>query len=88
MYSAHLKGRKTVETTFKQLRHETGAVVRVVERGETIVVTFRGRPVAEMSPVKRKTGTGDGGLFGIWRDNRAVSPVADYVAKVRKGRVG
>jgi hypothetical protein len=44
--------------------------------------------VAELSPVKRKTGTGDGGLFGIWRDNRAVSPVADYVAKVRKGRVG
>ena len=77
-----------MQTTFKQLRHETGAVVRAVERGETVIVTYRGRPVAEMSPVGRDTKAGDDELFGIWRDNKAVASVEDFVAKVRKGRVG
>ena len=77
-----------MQMTFKQLRHETGAVVRAVERGETVIVTYRGRPVAEMSTVGHEAKTEDDPLFGIWRDNKAVASVEDYVSKVRKGRVG
>ena len=77
-----------VQTTIKQLRRETGAVVRAVERGEKVIVTYRGRPVAEMSPVRQKARTRDDELFGIWRDNEAVASVEDFMAKVRKGRVG
>jgi antitoxin (DNA-binding transcriptional repressor) of toxin-antitoxin stability system len=77
-----------MQTTFKQLRRETGAVVRAVERGEIVIITYRGRPVAEMSTVGHDAGTGDDQLFGIWRDNKAVSSVENYLAKVRKGRVG
>ena len=77
-----------MQTNFKQLRHETGAVMRAVERGETVIVTYRGKPVAEVSPMRRKAQTEDDGLFGIWSDHRAVASVEDYVAKVRKGRVG
>jgi antitoxin (DNA-binding transcriptional repressor) of toxin-antitoxin stability system len=77
-----------MQATFKQLRHETGAVMRAVERGETVIVTYRGRPVAEMSAVGREAKTEDDALFGIWRDNKAVASAEDYVAKVRKGRVG
>ena len=40
-----------MQATMKQLRRDTGAVVRAVERGERVVVTHRGRPVAEMMPV-------------------------------------
>jgi antitoxin (DNA-binding transcriptional repressor) of toxin-antitoxin stability system len=77
-----------MKASFKQLRHETGAVVRAVERGETVIVTYRGKPVAEMSAVRREAKKKDDELFGIWRDNNAVASVEDYVAKVRKGRVG
>lgn len=76
-----------MQTTFKQLRRETGAVARAVERGETVVVTYRGKPVAEMSPVGCKDKTADDGLFGIWHDNQTVASIDDFVAKVRKGRV-
>jgi antitoxin (DNA-binding transcriptional repressor) of toxin-antitoxin stability system len=77
-----------MQTTLKQLRRETGAVVRAVERGETVIVTCRGRPVAEMSAVGQEAKTGGNELFGIWRENKAVASVEEYVAKVRKGRVG
>ena len=77
-----------MQTTLKQLRRETGAVLRAVERGETVIVTSRGRPVAQMSTVGQKATTEDNKLFGIWRDNRAIASVEDYVANVRKGRVG
>jgi antitoxin (DNA-binding transcriptional repressor) of toxin-antitoxin stability system len=77
-----------MQTTLKELRRETGAVVRAVGRGEIVIVTCRGRPVAKMSAVQQEASTGDDELFGIWRDNGAVASVQDYMTKVRKGRVG
>ena len=77
-----------MHTTLKELRRETGAVVRAVERGETVIVTYRGRPMARMSAVEQEPRTGDDALFGIWRDNKAVTSVEDFVMKVRKGRIG
>ena len=77
-----------MQTTFKQLRRETGAVVRAVERGETVIVTYRGKPVAEMSPVRPEAKPEDNELFGIWRSHKAAGSVGDYMEKVRKGRVG
>jgi prevent-host-death family protein len=35
----------------RQLRNDSGAVLRAVEAGETFVVTSNGRPVAELRPV-------------------------------------
>lgn len=76
-----------MQTTTKQLRRETGSVVRAVARGETVIVTYRGKPVAEMTSVGPTDKTGDNALFGIWRDHKAVASVDGYVASVRKGRV-
>lgn len=72
----------------KQLRRETGVLMRAVQRGETVIVTYRGKPVAEMTPI-RETAAQDGRdeLFGMWRDHDAVASVADFMAEVRKGRV-
>jgi prevent-host-death family protein len=35
----------------RQLRNDSGAVLRAVEAGETFVITSNGRPVAELRPV-------------------------------------
>ena len=75
-----------MQTTLKELRRGTGAIVRAVERGETVVITNRGRPVAEISAIGKAAGRDDDKLFGIWRNNKVVTSVQDYMAKVRKGR--
>lgn len=77
-----------MQATFKQLRHETGSVLRAVERGEKVTVTYRGRPVAEMTAVEQKPGAAEDALFGIWKDNKAVASVDEYIDTVRKGRFG
>lgn len=47
--------------TLRQLRHEFGAVLALVEQGEAIEITKRGRTIALLSPPpfpkKRKAGT-------------------------------
>ncbi len=44
----------TVERTHisqRQLRNDSGAVLRAVEAGSTFIVTNNGRPVAEIRPI-------------------------------------
>lgn len=38
----------------RELRNNVSAVLRKVEGGESIRITVRGRPVADLVPVKRK----------------------------------
>jgi prevent-host-death family protein len=39
-----------VEVASRELRNDTAGVLRKVEAGETIVITFRGKPVADLVP--------------------------------------
>jgi prevent-host-death family protein len=41
------------DVTVRDLRNHGGEVLERVERGETMVVTRDGRPVAELRPVRR-----------------------------------
>ncbi len=77
-----------MQATFKQLRHDTGSVIRAVERGERVTVTYRGQPVAEMTAVEQKAGRANDTLFGIWKDNKAIASVDAYMDRIRKGRFG
>lgn len=74
------------EATVKELRRATGRIVRAVERGERILVTHRGRPVARMVPLDRSKTSVEPGLFGIWRDRPATESVEAYIDRIRKGR--
>jgi prevent-host-death family protein len=40
----------TVEVASRELRNDTAGLLRRVEAGETIVITRRGKPVAELVP--------------------------------------
>ena len=40
--------------TQRQLRNESGAIMRALERGESFVVTRNGVPVGELTPVRRR----------------------------------
>jgi prevent-host-death family protein len=41
------------EITQRELRNESGEIMRKVDEGETFVVTRNGVPVAELSPLRR-----------------------------------
>lgn len=39
----------------RELRDDSGAIMRAVERGETFTITRNGTPVARVVPVRRRT---------------------------------
>lgn len=50
----------------KELRNRVGEVLRRVEAGETLTVTVSGRPVAELSPVRRHRWVSGTALAKVW----------------------
>jgi len=43
------------EVPQRELRNQTAAVLREVEQGATVRVTVNGRPVADLTPLRRRT---------------------------------
>ncbi len=78
-----------MQATAKDLRFHSKELLESVERGEEVVITYRGKPRAKLIPIhKEKTILSEekNKLFGIWKDNDSVLDVNDYVRNLRKGR--
>lgn len=45
----------SVEVASRELRNDTAGLLRRVEEGETITITRRGRPVADLIPHREET---------------------------------
>ena len=79
-----------MHASVRELRSSTKNILSAVGRGDTVIITYRGKPCARLSPLeKARTGKGESGedtIFGIWKDNKAVADVEGYVKKTRKGR--
>lgn len=76
-----------MKATAKDLRFNSKELIDSVNRGEEVVITFRGKPCARLVPyqeIKRQTEKNE--LFGIWQDNDMVKNVDEYVRSLRKGR--
>jgi antitoxin (DNA-binding transcriptional repressor) of toxin-antitoxin stability system len=43
----------TREVTQRQLRNDSGEIMRLLERGENFIVTRNGAPVGELTPLRR-----------------------------------
>lgn len=77
-----------MNTTAKNLRFKTKELLDSVTRGEEITITFRGKPLAKLIPIKknkRKT-ENKNELFGIWKDRSDLRNIDKYVRNLRKGR--
>jgi prevent-host-death family protein len=44
----------TSEISQRELRNDSGAILRAVEAGEDFVVTLNGTPLAELRPLRRR----------------------------------
>ena len=76
-----------MKATAKDLRFNSKELLDTVNRGEEVVITFRGKPCAKLIPYTEKNnGTVKNQLFGIWKDNNMAQDVDKYVRRLRKGR--
>lgn len=48
----------SVEIASRELRNDTAGLLRRVEAGETVVITRRGKPVADLIPHRPESGRG------------------------------
>ena len=82
-----------MELTAKELRSKVGAALACVDRGETVTITYRGKPRAQLVGVDADQGPPMAGeeermpAFGMWRDRDDMADVDAYVRGLRKGRV-
>ena len=76
-----------MKATAKDLRFRSKELLNTVNRGEEVVITFRGKPCAKLVPYGETKGQNrKSELFGIWKDNNIVQNVNEYVRNLRKGR--
>jgi len=74
--------------TAKQLRLNTSAILRRVQRLGSATVTLRGKPVAELSALKTKKPmhVEDHPAFGMWADREDMKDVHAWLKKIRTPR--
>lgn len=77
-----------MKATAKDLRFHSKELLSTVNRGEEVIITYRGKPCAKLVPydelkIGKKTKTN---LFGIWKDNGIIEDVDHYVREIRKSR--
>lgn len=81
-----------MEITAKGLRSRVGEVLRCVERGETVTVTYRGRPRARLVGIEEESASAAAEdetswpAFGMWKDRTDMADVAAHVRRLREGR--
>ena len=81
-----------MEAKAKDLRTRSKEILSAVERGEEVVVTYRGKPTAKIVPYgnsnrkKKKENRNGHSLFGMWRDHTGVADVDEFIKTVRKKR--
>jgi prevent-host-death family protein len=77
-----------MEATTKDLRLHTRELIAATERGEEIVITFRGKPRALLVPLRdhAPASATRNPAFGMWSDCRGDETVDAQVRRMRKPR--
>ncbi len=73
----------------RPVRIQPGKIINQVANGGEVTVTFRGKALAKIIPVKRRAYTNekeDISIFGLWKDHEDTKKVEDYVRELRKRR--
>jgi prevent-host-death family protein len=60
----------------RELRNDSGNILRRVENGEEFIVTRNGTPVAELRPAARRRAVSRHRLLGAFRGVPSIDPVA------------
>jgi prevent-host-death family protein len=78
-----------MKATAKDLRFHSKEIIDSVNRGEEVIITFRGKPCAKLVPYQeQKKRKEENALFGMWKDNDIVKDVNEYVTSHLKINFG
>ena len=77
--------------TAKALRSRIGAILACLDRGETVTITYRGKPRARLVGIEQKhepasRGAASFPAFGMWKDRDDMKDVDACVRDLRKTR--
>jgi prevent-host-death family protein len=77
-----------MNSTIKDLRLHTKVLLDMVQCGEEVIMTFRGKPYAKLVPYKESKNNTEkhDELFGIWENRTEMANVNSHVREIRKGR--
>jgi len=77
-----------MQSTIKELSLHTKELLDMVQRGEEVIIMFRGKPYAKLVPFKESRNNTEkpDELFGIWENRAEMTNVNSYVREIRKGR--
>ena len=73
-----------MEVTAKDLRFKINMLFDVLNKGEDITITYRGKAKAKLISTQKNIEKKDDSLFVIWKDEE--DNVDDIVRNMRKGR--
>ena len=73
-----------MEVTAKDLRFKINMLFDVLNKGEDITITYRGKAKAKLISTQKNIEKKDDSLFGMWKDKE--DNVDDIVRNMRKGR--
>ena len=77
-----------MKATAKDLRFQSRELLNTVNRGEEVVITYRGKPCAKLVPYQNEGKKNkEDELFGIWKDHEDIQNIDEYVRNLRKGRL-
>lgn len=70
------------------LRYRMKAVLRAIDRGETVTILYRGKEKARLTPLvpEGTPKTKDQSLFGMWSDRDDLADPASRVRDLRQPR--
>jgi prevent-host-death family protein len=76
-----------MQATAKDLRFHSKELLDTVNRGEEVVITYRGKPCAKLVPIAEGAKAESANkLFGLWKDREELQDVDTYVRRLRKRR--
>ena len=78
-----------MKATAKDLRFYSKELLESVNRGEEVVITYRGKPYAKLVPFRETEESSEDQkhrLFGIWNDRDDIQDVDGYLRNLRRGR--
>lgn len=79
-----------MEATTKDLRLHTRELIAATDRGEQVIITYRGKPRAMLTPVTEKSDSARRATrnpaFGLWADAQCTESVDEQVRRLRLPR--
>ena len=80
-----------MEISAKSLRSRVGDILSCLDRGESVTITYRGKPRARLVGIEAGGAAAPRGpdifpAFGMWRDRDDLIDVDAHVRRLREGR--